>query len=207
MGIVFNPSFVLPKWELYEWFHWSCLLFGMLLPLWFCSQKDKGLWKRRPMAKTDIKSLFILLPVHPFNFRLLGFHFSGQFYFEKALTARCTISYVTLRKLSTILEWAEEIGTLPITSYANNFLFIECVLLRFASRSTSNPNLPTIYVNPLPLLTELVAVQPTPWTSPEYHVPTWVSQPIPSCRSTASHKWLRLWQWWSAILVGVPQAK
>ena len=37
------------------------------------------------MAKSDIKSAFRLLPVHPDDFELLSIQFDGQWFVDKAL--------------------------------------------------------------------------------------------------------------------------
>lgn len=52
-------------------------------------------------AKYDIKSTFCLLPVHPRDFKLLGFTFEGAFYYNKD----CSISCSASECFSTILEW------------------------------------------------------------------------------------------------------
>lgn len=58
------------------------------------------------MVKCDIKSAFHLLPVHPYDFELLGFYFEGTFYMNRVLPLGCYISCAAFEKLSTFLEWA-----------------------------------------------------------------------------------------------------
>ena len=57
------------------------------------------------MAKSDIKSAFRLLPVHPDDFNLLGFTFDGSFYYDKCMPMGCSISCVTFERFSTFLEY------------------------------------------------------------------------------------------------------
>jgi hypothetical protein len=44
------------------------------------------------LAKSDIKSAFRLIPIHPADFELLGFKFEGLDYFDKMLTFGASIS-------------------------------------------------------------------------------------------------------------------
>jgi hypothetical protein len=37
------------------------------------------------LAKSDIKSAFYLIPVHPADFELLGFKFQNQYFYDKIL--------------------------------------------------------------------------------------------------------------------------
>ena len=44
------------------------------------------------MGRADAKPAFCLLPVHPEDFKLLGFQFEGFFYMDRALPMGCSIS-------------------------------------------------------------------------------------------------------------------
>ena len=77
------------------------------------------------MAKSDIKSAFRLLPVHPDDFDLLGFSVSGQLYYDKCMPMGCSISCVTFERFSTFLEYCTRkvAGTPNILHYLDDFFF------------------------------------------------------------------------------------
>ena len=82
------------------------------------------------LAKTDVKSAFRLLPIHPDDFHLLGFKFEGQFYYDRCLPMGCSISCSLFEKFSTFLEFCilESVqGTskgMWVTHYLDDFLFV-----------------------------------------------------------------------------------
>lgn len=82
----------------------------------------KGAW----LAKSDIKSAFRLLPVHPEDYELLGFTFDGLFYYDKCLPMGCSISCSLFELFSTFLEFRvkQVIQSQFVTHYLDDFLFI-----------------------------------------------------------------------------------
>ena len=44
------------------------------------------------LVRYDIKLAFQILPVHPLDFSLLGFHFQGFFYIDRVLPMGCSVS-------------------------------------------------------------------------------------------------------------------
>lgn len=44
------------------------------------------------MAKTDIKSAFCIIPIHPTDFELVGMKWDGCYYYDKALPMGCSTS-------------------------------------------------------------------------------------------------------------------
>ena len=78
------------------------------------------------MAKSDIKSAFHLLPVHPDDFDLLGFNFKGSFYYDKCMPTCCSISCVTFERFSTFLEYCahQVAATDNILHYLDDFFFV-----------------------------------------------------------------------------------
>lgn len=68
-------------------------------------QMVQGLGRGCLMAKTDIKSAFRLLPVHPSDFDLLGFKLGNQYFFDKSLPFGCSISCAHFERFSTFLNW------------------------------------------------------------------------------------------------------
>ena len=60
------------------------------------------------MAKTDIKSAFRIVPIHPSDQHLLGFKWQGKYYFDRCLPMGCSASCNIFKKLSTALQWAAQ---------------------------------------------------------------------------------------------------
>ena len=77
------------------------------------------------LAKCDVKSAFRLLPVHPRDFDLLGFHFQGAFYTDRALPMGCSISCSVFEKFSTFVEWKlrDLTGYRSTAHYLDDYLF------------------------------------------------------------------------------------
>ena len=57
------------------------------------------------MAKTDIKSAFRIIPVHPKDHPLLGMKWDNQYYFDRALPMGCSSSCAIFEAFSSALEW------------------------------------------------------------------------------------------------------
>lgn len=77
------------------------------------------------MTKTDIKSAFRLLPIHPAAFNSLGFRFNGAYYFDKCLLMGCSLLSKYFGKFSSSLEWTVsfQTGSDSLLHYLNDFLF------------------------------------------------------------------------------------
>lgn len=57
------------------------------------------------MAKTDLKSAFCPIPVHPCNWHLLGIYWQSQYYVDLYLPfGLCSAPYL-FNQLSEVLEW------------------------------------------------------------------------------------------------------
>lgn len=67
------------------------------------------------MAKTDIKSAFCIIPIHPTDFELLGMKWDNLFYYDRALLMGCSTSCSIFELFSTALEW---IATSHLQAYA-----------------------------------------------------------------------------------------
>ena len=78
------------------------------------------------MARSDIKSAFHLLPVHPNAFDLLGISTYGDLYYDKCMPMGCSISCVTFERFSTFLEYCTRrgAGTRNILHYLDDILFV-----------------------------------------------------------------------------------
>ena len=57
------------------------------------------------MAKTDIKSAFRIIPVHPKDHPLLGMKWANQYYYDRALPIGCSSSCAIFEAFSSALEW------------------------------------------------------------------------------------------------------
>lgn len=78
------------------------------------------------MSKTDIKSAFRLLPIHPDGFNSLGFYFDGAYYFDKCLPMGYTLSCHYFESFSTFINWIidKEISNVESLHYLDDFLFV-----------------------------------------------------------------------------------
>ena len=52
------------------------------------------------VVKADIKDAFRIIPISPLDYRLLGFKFKGQFYFDMCLPMGCSTSCQAFESLS-----------------------------------------------------------------------------------------------------------
>ena len=57
------------------------------------------------MAKTDIKSAFRIIPVHPDDHPLLGMKWENFYYYDRCLVMACSSSCAIFESFSTALEW------------------------------------------------------------------------------------------------------
>ena len=78
------------------------------------------------LAKSDIKSAFRLIPVHPSQYHLVRFKWNGLFYQDKCLVMRRASSYLIFETFSTSLEWILEnkLKTNKIHHILDDFLFV-----------------------------------------------------------------------------------
>ena len=77
------------------------------------------------LAKSDIKSAFRLIPIHPADFELLGFKFQGLYYFDKMLPFGASISCSLWNHFADFLHWVtNQFSKNPfIIHYLDDFLF------------------------------------------------------------------------------------
>ncbi|XP_033739135.1 uncharacterized protein LOC117326493 [Pecten maximus] len=57
------------------------------------------------MAKADIEDAFRLLPIHPSQYKYVGFMWDNKYYFDKCLPMGCSSSCQLFEKLSCALQW------------------------------------------------------------------------------------------------------
>ena len=78
------------------------------------------------MAKTDIKSAFRIIPVHPDDHPLLGMKWENFYYYDRCLVMGCSSSCAIFESLSTALEWIAiyRLGASNVLHILDDFLFI-----------------------------------------------------------------------------------
>ena len=79
------------------------------------------------LAKTDIKSAFRLIPVHPDDYELLGMKWEGKYYYDKVLPFGLRSAPAIFNKLSDALEWIliKKSNISFVCHIVDNFLLIE----------------------------------------------------------------------------------
>jgi hypothetical protein len=68
----------------------------------------QSLGKGAKLWISDIKKAFMLLPVWPGDFDLLGFRIKDKFYFDKCVPMGASISCALFEKFSTFIQWEVE---------------------------------------------------------------------------------------------------
>ena len=78
------------------------------------------------LAKTDIKSAFRIVPVHPSNYHLLGFKWRDGFYYDCCLPMGCSSSCAIFEAISTSLEWIirQKLTNVAVLHVLDDFLFV-----------------------------------------------------------------------------------
>lgn len=78
------------------------------------------------MAKTDIKSAFRIIPIHPHDYHLLGFSLNNSFYFDRTLPMGCSSSCAIFEAFSTSLEWLAKthLCATGVLHILDDFLFL-----------------------------------------------------------------------------------
>ena len=79
------------------------------------------------LAKTDIQSAFRIVPVHPDDYKLLGFSWEGKFYYDRCLDFGASSSCRIFERISSALEWIalSKLGASAVIKILYEFLFIE----------------------------------------------------------------------------------
>ena len=83
------------------------------------------------LAKSDIKSAFRLIPMHPSDYPKLGFMYNGQYYFDRCLAQGCSSSCRIFERFSTALEWIlkHKFRVKHICHVLDDFLFLAITFL------------------------------------------------------------------------------
>ena len=90
--------------------------------IWVLKQLGAGCF----MAKTDIKSAFRIIPLHPSDFPLLGMTWDNQFYYDVCLPMGLSSSCAIFEAFSSSLEWisAHCFGASGVLHILDDFLFL-----------------------------------------------------------------------------------
>ena len=78
------------------------------------------------LAKTDIKSAFRIIPVHPLEYPLLGIKWANEYYFDRCLAMGLKSSCAIFEKFSSSLEWlaTQHLHVSAVLHILDDFLFI-----------------------------------------------------------------------------------
>ena len=78
------------------------------------------------LAKTDIKSAFRIIPVHPQDYPLLGIKWADNYYFDRCLPMGCSSSCAIFEAFSTSLEWLSlyKFKASAVLHILDDFLFV-----------------------------------------------------------------------------------
>jgi len=78
------------------------------------------------LAKTDVRSAFRIIPLHPSDYPLLGLQWRVQWYYDRCLPMGCSSSSKTFESLSTAMEWIarNKLGIPHILHILDDFLII-----------------------------------------------------------------------------------
>ena len=78
------------------------------------------------MAKTDVKSAFRVISIHPSDYPLLGIRWNNMYYFDRALALGLTSSCAIFESFSTALEWVSLnlFDASAVLHILDDFLFI-----------------------------------------------------------------------------------
>jgi len=78
------------------------------------------------MAKTDVKSAFRIVPIHPSDYALLGMKWDNSYYFDRCLPMGCSSSCAIFEAFSTSLEWLakNKLGASEVLHILDDFLFM-----------------------------------------------------------------------------------
>lgn len=78
------------------------------------------------LAKADLESVFMLIPVHHTSFHLLGMQWCDHFYFNKCMPMGCSVSCLYFEAFSSFLEWPLKTKDPPGSAmhYLDDFLLV-----------------------------------------------------------------------------------
>ena len=92
------------------------------------------------MAKTDIKSAFRIIPVHPDDHPLLGMKWENFDDYDRCLVMGCSSSCAIFESFSTALEWIaiHRLGASNVLHILDDFLFSFSLTLKRCQLDLTN---------------------------------------------------------------------
>ena len=77
------------------------------------------------IAKADLQDAFRIIPIHPDQYRLLGFQWEGKYYYDRCLPMGCSISCQVFESLSNALQWIlkNKLGVKFTSHILDDFIF------------------------------------------------------------------------------------
>lgn len=90
-----------------------------------CMAKILPLGPGALMAKADLQDAFRIIPIHPDDYRLLGFVWNGSYYYDRCLPMGCRVSCAIFEALSAALQWIlqHHLGILHMSHILDDFIF------------------------------------------------------------------------------------
>lgn len=90
-----------------------------------CIELIQSIGKGCLVSKADLQDAFRIIPIHPDDYRLLGFQWNSKFYFDKCLPMGCSTSCQVFESLSQSLQWIliNKLGVLYTTHILDDFIF------------------------------------------------------------------------------------
>ena len=72
------------------------------------------------LSKTDVRSAFRIIPIHPSDYHLPGMQWEGNYYVDCCLPMGCASSCKTFEALNTAMDWVAR-NKLAITKHLTYF--------------------------------------------------------------------------------------
>ena len=87
------------------------------------------------LAKTDIKSAFRIIPIHPSDYPLLGIKWRGLYYYDRCMPMGCSSSCKTFEAFSTAIEWIarHKLEVDELLHLLDDFLFVSATYIQCQS--------------------------------------------------------------------------
>ena len=82
------------------------------------------------MAKTDVKSAFRIIPIHPADYPSLGIRWNNMYYFDRALAMGLSSSCAVFESFSTALEWETRVNVMYPLTETCDYRHVSATVLR-----------------------------------------------------------------------------
>lgn len=84
------------------------------------------------LAKTDIKSAFRIIPIHPNDYPLLGMKWRRLYYYDRCMPMGCSSSCKTFEAFSTAIEWIarHKLEVDDLLHLSDDFLFVSATYIQ-----------------------------------------------------------------------------